>query len=98
MVRHLVRILETTCDISTLDFTTYAIQSVLQHYSRSAADDPGVTLADTGVAVTAVERRRRGAPAAVAGGAEVAGGEGEGLFKSLPLEVKPLVAPYLSSR
>lgn len=32
--QHLVRVLQTACDIGQLEVTSYAIQQILQHYTR----------------------------------------------------------------
>ena len=87
--RHLVRILETTDNINILDFTTYAIQCILQHYSRPESLVGHLPAAGGG--------GKPGAAAAAAAAATAAGASG-GLYARLPLEVQAIVEPYLSSR
>eukprot|EP00798_Chlamydomonas_sp_ICE-L_P024091 gene24091-9665_t len=84
MVKHLVRILETTDNINTLDFTTYSIQSVLQQYSNP------VSLGGKSSSEEAQQKKMIRSNSGT--------GTDNGLFNRLPKEVQPIVAPYLNSR
>lgn len=78
----MVRILETSSDITSMEFATYAIQELLQHYGQPAA------AAELAQLLRAAGRRNNAAVAVETGG----------LYALLPDEVQPIVQPFLRSK
>ncbi|PNW78179.1 hypothetical protein CHLRE_10g467200v5 [Chlamydomonas reinhardtii] len=84
LVENLVRVMETTGDLTVYRFTSYALQCLLQHYT-GGSNDGGVARITSGAAAAG------GRPGA-------ASPEPEGLYWEIRPDIRPLVKPYLTTR
>ncbi len=83
-----VRILETTSELAAYQFTSYALQALLQHYSGDGPGGPGGAGSAAG----------SGAGACLACRTDSDTDEPGGLYMELRPDVRPLVRPYLHTR
>ncbi|KAG2423364.1 hypothetical protein HYH02_015337 [Chlamydomonas schloesseri] len=87
LVENLVRVMETTGDLTVYRFTSYALQCLLQHYTGGSGDGSGGGPA-----------RITSGAAGAGGRAGAASPEPEGLYWEIRSDIRPLVKPYLTTR